>query len=129
MSLAAPTARLRGSGAVTRAALVDALAGVAGLVAYPSAPEQATAGAAWPKWIQTTFTGHLTEAGRDAWDIYAVLPADYAPATIDEGDTLRDLVAPVLIRLGPVQYAEPVMIAFQDNQAMPGIRLRMTTDR
>lgn len=131
MSLASAStrSRLRAGPAETRQALVGALGSVQGLTAYPSAPDQATAGAAWPKWVQTTYTGHLCDAAADTWEVFATLPADYAPQTVDEGDQLRDLVAPVLVRLGPVEYAEPVSISFQDNQAMPGIRLRMTTTR
>ena len=127
MSLAVP--RLRAVAADTRDALVAALDSVPGLTGYPAAPDQATAGAAWPKWVQTTYTGHLCDSATDTWEVFAVLPADYAPTTVDEGDELRDLVAPVLVRLGPVAYAEPVAIAFKDNQAMPGIRCRMTTTR
>lgn len=132
MSLARPATlgRLRGTGTETRAALVAALDTVDGLTGYPAAPDQASAGAAWPKWIQTTFTGHLAPSGGvDTWDVFAVLPADYAPTTADEGDTLRDQLAPVLERLGSVQYAEPVALAFADNQAMPAVRFRLTTTR
>jgi hypothetical protein len=129
VSLAQPVGRLRAGGADAREALVAALEGVQGLTAYPSAPDQAVAGAAWPKWVQTTYTGHLCDSAVDTWEVFATLPADYAPTTVDEGDELRDLVAPVLVRLGPVAYAEPVAIAFRDNQSMPGIRLRMTTTR
>jgi hypothetical protein len=122
--------RLRGTGSATRDAIVATLDGIDGLTGYPSAPEQATAGAAWPKWIQTTYGGHLAPSGGvDTWDVYAILPDDYAPTTVDEGDALRDLVAPELLRLGAIAYAEPVRIAFNENQTMPGIRLRMTTTR
>lgn len=121
--------RLRAAATDTRVALVAALSTVEGLTGYPAAPDQATAGAAWPKWVQTTYTGHLCDSAKDTWEIVAVLPADYAPTTVDQGDTLRDLLAPVMARLGPVAYAEPVSVAFTDNQAMPGVRLRMTTTR
>jgi hypothetical protein len=128
MSLSQPS-RLRATAGATRDALAAALDAVDGLTGYLSAPDQATAGAAWPKWVQTTYTGHLCDSATDTWEVFATLPADYAPTTVDEGDELRDLVAPVLVRLGPVAYAEPVSIAFNDHQAMPGIRLRMTTTR
>lgn len=111
----------------TRARLVEALATVPGLDPTPVAPDQAVSGAAWPKWIQTTYAGPLCRLAEDEWDVYAVLPADYAPDTADQGDQLRDAVAPVLARLGVIAYAEPVQIAFNDNQAMPGIRVRLTT--
>ena len=130
MTLGNPVARLRAAPAAgTRQALVDALDTVDGLTGYPVAPDQATAGAAWPKWVQSTYAGHLCDTQEDTWEVFAVLPADYAPETVDQGDELRDRVAPVLVALGPVQYAEPVAIAFNDNQSMPGLRFRMTTTR
>lgn len=129
-ALGAPVARLRAAtAAATRDELVEALGTVQGLTGYPLAPDQATAGAAWPKWVQSTYAGHLCQGQVDTWEVFAVLPADYAPETVDQGDELRDRMAPVLARLGPVQYAEPVAIAFNDNQSMPGIRFRMTTTR
>lgn len=124
MSLAAPTMH---PAADVRAALVAALDAVEGLTGYPVAPDQATAGAAWPKWVQSTYDGRLCETRADTWEVYAVLPSEYAPTTADQGDALRDLLAPVLARFGPIAYAEPVVIAFQDNQSMPGLRFRLST--
>jgi hypothetical protein len=34
-----------------------------------------------------------------------------------------------LVRLGRITYAEPVSIAFQDRQTMPGLRFRLETER
>jgi hypothetical protein len=110
-----------------RAALVAALDSVEGLTGYPVAPDQSTAGAAWPKWVQTTYAGRLCDTHVDTWEVYAVLPGDYLPTTADQGDALRDLMAPVLARLGPIEFAEPVSIAFNDHQQMPGLRFRLTT--
>jgi len=112
----------------TRSAIVAALDAVNGLTGYPAAPDQATAGAAWPRWIQTTYDGPLCTLARDQFDVLVTLPGDYAPTTVDEGDQLRDVVAFALQRIGRVNYAEPVSIAFADRQTMPGLRLRLTTE-
>jgi hypothetical protein len=109
----------------TRAAIVDALGAIPGLVATTSAPDQATAGAAWPRWIQTTYDGHLCTLAKSAYDVLVTLPADYAAATVDEGDAYRDTVGLALVRLGRVAYVEPVSISFQDRQTMPGLRFRL----
>lgn len=110
----------------TRQAIVDALGAIPGLTAYACAPDQATAGAAWPRWQQTTYDGRLCDLAVDTYDVLVTLPADYQATTVDEGDGYRDVVALALIELGRVQYAEPVRITFNDNQAMPGLRLRLT---
>lgn len=109
----------------TRAAIVAALAEVPGLNATSSAPDVATAGAAWPRWVQTTYAGHLCALAEDQYDVLVTLPADYAATTVDEGDGFRDTVGLALVRLGRVAYAEPVSIAFQDRQVMPGLRFRL----
>ena len=129
MSLANPTTTngaVRGAGADSRAKLVAALATVPGLLASSSVPDQATAGAAWPRWVQTTYSGRLCELSVHEYDVVVVLPADYAATTVDQGDVFRDLVAPVLNRVGSIAYAEPTLVAFNDNQTMPGIRFRVT---
>lgn len=109
----------------TRAAIVAALDAVTGLTGSTSAPDQATAGAAWPRWVQSTYDGPLCTLARDQYDVLVTLPADYAATTVDEGDGFRDRVALALVRLGKVEYAEPVSISFQDRQTMPGLRLRL----
>jgi hypothetical protein len=127
MSLAtgrAPDTRPRSA----RGDLVAALDTVAGLVAYRTAPAQATAGAAWPKWVQTTYDGHLDTLGRDTYEILVTLPASYAEQTVDEGDGFRDVVAFALMGVARVTFAEPAQITFNDRQTMPGLRLRVTTE-
>lgn len=109
----------------TRAAIVAALNAVTGLVGTSSAPDQATAGAAWPRWVQTTYAGHLCTLAKDQYDVLVTLPAGYAATTVDEGDSYRDTVAMALVHLGRVAYAEPVSIAFADRQTMPGLRFRL----
>lgn len=127
MSLA--TGRINGARVApdTRAALVAALASVEGIAADSLAPDQATAGSAWPRWVQTTFRGALCELALHEYDVFVVLPADYAAHTVDNGDRLRDAVAPALLALQGVviDYAEPVQVTFSDSQAMPGIRFRV----
>jgi hypothetical protein len=107
---------------------VAALAGVDGLEAYPTAPAQATAGAAWPKWVQTTYDGKLDTLGVDTYEILVTLPASYAEQTVDEGDGYRDLVAFALMSVARVTFAEPAQITFNDRQTMPGLRLRVDTE-
>jgi len=111
---------------LTRAAIVATLDGIAGLTGTSSAPDNATAGAAWPRWIQTTYDGHLCTLAKDSWDVLVTLPAGYLASTVDDGDGFRDVVALALVKLGKVDYAEPVSIAFQDRQTMPGLRFRLT---
>lgn len=126
MSLANPTATANGSRAGTdRAAIVDALDAIDGLTGYPLAPDQATAGAAWPRWVQTTYDGDLCTLAKSSYDVLVTLPGDYLAHTVDQGDAFRDTVALVLIRLGRIDYAEPVGITFGDSQTMPGLRLRL----
>lgn len=110
-----------------RGALVAALASVDGLTAYPTAPNQATAGAAWPKWVQTLYSGKLDTLGVDTYEILVTLPASYAEQTVDEGDGFRDVVAFALLAVARVTFAEPAQITFADRQTMPGLRLRVTT--
>ena len=131
MSLARPLAEAHNPATrpgSTRAGIVAVLATVPGLTAYPAAPDNATAGAAWPRWIQTTYDGPLCTLARDQFDVLVTLPGDYAPTTVDEGDSLRDVVALALNRIGRVNYAEPVSIAFRDRQTMPGLRVRLTIE-
>lgn len=130
MSLARPLGAVERSDrpATTRAAIVAALGAIPGLSATSSAPDQATAGAAWPRWVQSTYDGPLNTLARDQYDVLVTLPGDYAPSTVDDGDSYRDTVGLALVRLGRVAYAEPVSIAFQDRQTMPGLRFRLEID-
>jgi len=109
-----------------RAQLVAVLATVDGVTAYPVVPDQATAGAAWPKWIQTTYDGTLCTLSHDTYDVLVTLPASYVATTVDEGDAFRDAVASALLSSGlVVQFAEPVQVTFNDKQTMPALRLRI----
>jgi hypothetical protein len=127
MSLASPTVTSPGTRpGDTRSAIVAALDAVEGLTGYPNVPDQATAGAAWPRWVQTTYDGALCSLAKDQYDVLVTLPGDYLEHTVDQGDGYRDTVAMALLPVGRVQYAEPVQITFADQQAMPGLRLRLT---
>ena len=132
MSLASPQAATRDPASRpgnTRAKLVAALSTVPGLTALPTVPDQATAGAAWPRWIQTTYDGPLCTLAVDTYEVLVTLPAAYASLTVTQGDSFRDLVALTLAAQSgvQVQLVEPAQIVFQAQQAMPGLRLRITT--
>lgn len=109
----------------TRDALVAALASVEGVTAYPVAPDSATAGAAWPKWIQSTYDGTLGALPRDIYECLLTLPGSYTATTVDEGDRFRDQMANAVTSLGSIQFVEPAQITFNDRQTMPGLRLRL----
>jgi hypothetical protein len=111
--------------ATFRDRLVVALDTVDGLTAYPTAPDQATAGAAWPKWIETTYDGDLCTLARDTYEVVVTLPGAYAKTTVDQGDGFRDVVAFALIPIARVTFAEPIQITFNDRQTMPGLRFRV----
>lgn len=115
----------------TRDRLVGALGTVPGLVASGSAPDQATPGAAWPRWVQTTYAGKLCTVREDVYDVLVIVPASDNATSVDDGDTTRELVAPVLMSTPGVElaYAEPVAVAFNDRQTMPGVRFRVTVRR
>lgn len=109
-----------------RSRLVAALATIPGITAYPVVPDQATAGAAWPKWIQTVYqNGKLCQLAVDTYDVLVTLPASYIGVTVDQGDAFRDVVAEAVFPVGQVQLIEPVSITFQDRQTMPALRLRV----
>jgi len=125
MSLANGSATRSTTSQGTRAGIVAALATLNGVTAYPTVPDQATAGAAWPKWVQTNYAGHLCTLTQDTYDVLVTLPAAYVATTVDQGDAFRDVVAPVLLRLGRLEVAEPVNVTFNDKQTMPALRFRL----
>lgn len=127
MSLAAPDDSTVTTSTNSRDAIHRALRDIAGLTAYRVMPDQATAGAAWPRWIETRYDGALCRLARDTYEVLVTLPADYAATTVDQGDAYRDVVALALVSLGRVEYADPVLIQFADSQqSMPGLRFRLT---
>jgi hypothetical protein len=109
-----------------RASVVAALAGVAGVSATPAAPDVPTPGAAWPVWDQTTYAGRLGAPSQPAYLVYVLLPAGYAPETIDAGDRFISDVVAALWPLGHIEFAEPVAVRFDDaGMTMPAIRIRL----
>lgn len=123
MSLANGSTRQRATD--VRGRIVAALATVDGITAYPVAPDQATAGAAWPKWIQTLYNGRLCSLDVTTYEVIVTLPASYLATTVDQGDAFRDDVAHAVMSLGSVESVEPALITFNDKQTMPGLRLRL----
>jgi hypothetical protein len=110
----------------TRAAIVAALSGVAGLVASTSVPDAPVAGSAWPTWVQSTFSGYLGSPGVPAYDVYVLLPAGYRQETVEQGDSLLAQVVTALWPIGTVELAEPVQVRFSNQTHMPGLRIRLT---
>lgn len=96
-------------------------------MASQNAPDVATAGSAWPRWVQTTYRGRLCSVAIDDFDVYVVLPADYLDTTVDQGDAFRDVVEPALAPVAVIAYSEPVAVQFNDQQTMPGLRFRVTS--
>lgn len=123
MSLANGSTKTRAQD--VRGVIVAALATVDGLTAYPVVPDQATAGAAWPKWVQTTYNGRLCSLAEDTYEVLVTLPAAYVATTVDEGDAFRDDVAAALMLTAVVEFAEPVQVTFNDKQTMPALRFRI----
>lgn len=127
MSLANPGTTTATRPSTVRQQIVAVLDDLDGITGYPIAPDQATAGAAWPRWVQTTYDGALCSLAKDTYEVLVTLPADYTQQTVDQGDGFRDVVAVALSRIAHVAYVEPAQITFADRQAMPGLRLRITT--
>jgi hypothetical protein len=133
MSLKNGAVALAGSpvGEDTRDRLVGALSTVSVLLASRSAPDVGTPGAAWPRWVQTTYAGKLCTTREDTYDVLVVVPGADNSTSVDDGDATRELVAPVLMSTVGVElaYAEPVAVAFNDRQTMPAVRFRVTVRR
>jgi len=110
----------------SRAQIVAALAAVPGISATPQTPEVPTEGAAWPVWVQTTFDGVLALPGRPTYDVYALLPAGHLATTVETGDGLLGQLTMALWLVAVVELAEPVMVRFDNQTNMPGLRLRVT---
>jgi hypothetical protein len=108
-----------------RAALVGALGAVPGLTATSSAPDVPTAGATWPVWAQNTYGGTIGAPSVRTYDVFVILPAGYAPDTVDQADGLVDQVATALWPVAVIQTAEPVQIQFDSSNTMPGLRFRV----
>jgi hypothetical protein len=109
----------------SRALIVAALATVSGLSATPQVPEVPTEGAAWPVWIQATPTGSVAWPMRHTYDVYVLLPAGSIGTTVEAADGLLGQVLTALWLVCVVELAEPVMVRFDSQTNMPGLRLRV----
>lgn len=111
-----------------REAVVDALATVEGLEAFPTMPATPTAGAAWPVWAESHYrTGKLAHPIAHTYDVRVLLPAGTLPDTVDAADGLIEAVMGALSKVGTVETVGPVLVVFETNQAtMPGITARVT---
>lgn len=128
MSLAAPNVRAASASvADCRAALVDALSGVPGVTATPTAPDSATAGAAWPAWTETAFNGHVADPSRHSFSVYLVLDGAQMETTVAQADRAISAIGPALVGVAIVAAVEPVQITFGDQTIMPALRFRVTT--
>lgn len=112
-----------------RSAIVDALGKVAAVQAYPAEPDQKHPGAAWPALRALTREGVLGGVYVRQYDVFAVLPPGYGPASADAAETLIEALVEALEPIGEwIQPAETVQIAFDNTTVLPGVRVRITPD-
>jgi len=109
-----------------RKRIVEALATVEGISAHITNPDAPVAGDAWPVWVISNYTGKLCSVAVADYDVLCILPAAYAPTTVESGDGFLPLLATALSKVGTVQTAEPVAIQIADSSTMPGLRIRVT---
>lgn len=109
-----------------RGRIVEALGTVVGITATETVPPAAMAGAAWPTWVQSQFNGKLHYTVSSQYDVIVVLPAGSLETTVEAAGGLVDEAGEALMKIGTIEYVQPVNVAFQDGQTMPGIRFRMT---
>jgi len=111
-----------------RQAVVDALATVPGLTAFPVMPDTPVAGAAWPVWSESAYRlGKLANPVGHTYDALVILPDGATLDTVDAGDGLVEQVMSALSKVGTVATCGPVQIPFNPNATtMPGISARVT---
>lgn len=109
-----------------RDSIVAALATVEGLSPVQTPPASPVAGAAWPKWIQSRFGGKLHYTTVSDYDVCIILPAGMQETAVEAADGLVDVCADALMKIGVIEYCQPVMFTFDSGNAMPGIQFRMT---
>jgi hypothetical protein len=109
-----------------RARIVEALATVEGISPHATNPDAPIAGDAWPVWVIANFSGKLSRLPVNDFDVLCILPASYAPTTVESADGFMPLLATALGKVGTVQTAEPVAIQVADSSTMPGLRIRVT---
>lgn len=117
-----------------RSRIVDALQEVevspgVVLTAYDAEPDQKHDYAVWPVLREVTRDGVLCAPFTNTYDVFAVLPNAYAPATAAAAEELAPVLVGLLEPLGEwVQPAELVRIAFDDTTTVPGIRVQIIPD-
>lgn len=109
-----------------RAQIIAALENVTGLIPGEASPNSPVAGAAWPRWVQSRFNGKLHYVAVSEYDVCVVLPAGMAETTIDAADGLVDSVADALLKIGTIEFCQPVSFTFDEGTTMPGIQFRFT---
>jgi hypothetical protein len=111
----------------SRAAILDALALVPGLIPTATMPETPMPGAAWPVWAESRYRdGKLTRPLTHTYEVRVILPNGWLPETVDTADGLLDGLCAALSTVGILDAASPVQIVFGSNQSMPGINARLT---
>jgi hypothetical protein len=104
----------------------EALATVPGLIPTDTTPKAPTPGAAWPRWVQTTFAGKLHRVAVSAYDVLVVLPAGTNEITVESADGLMEDIATALMKIGTVESCQPVALTFDEGTTMPGLQFRCT---
>lgn len=128
MSLAAPNVAAAPIGPATtaRQMIVDALQEIPTLQVYSSSPDNPTAWDAFPRWTVTNYTGgRLGTIAVHEYDVLVILPAGYEADTVEQGDTILDAVAEVLIGIGRIDVAEPVRLTFDTGSTTPALRVHV----
>jgi hypothetical protein len=88
-----------------RAAIVGALATVAGLQPSRARPVTVTPGVAWPVWVRSEYErGMCGTPSSTQWRVVVPIPAVWDP---EELDAARDMIAAALWNVGTVESAEP----------------------
>jgi hypothetical protein len=110
-----------------RAAIVGALATVAGLHPTPSRPVTVTQGSAWPVWVRSTYEpGLCGTPAQTEWQVVVPIPPVW------DGDALdiaRDTVAAALWTVGTVESAEPDEIEVSsDGVQQQAVVITLTTN-
>lgn len=104
-----------------RAAIVTALAGVAGVSASPTVPTPIVAGCAWPIWEDLIpVTKCMTT---NHWEVFVALPGSSQLGTVSKGEELLYAAIEVLSPLGTVTVVEPMQWPVETGQqSIPVLR-------
>ena len=114
---------------ITRQEIAAALAGVEGLTAYETVPDNIVAGAAWPVWVSRAWLNGRPDGPRETeWRVYVALPNATPKGTVDEADPLIETVAQALVVIGlEIGLIEPVQApATEGGAPIPLLRYSLT---